>query len=217
MIRKMLVVAAAAAMPITAIAATTVVSGAAAAKVDATHYTVDCTGIAATAKFSPALTNAGGALSLETTTIKGTASSCTVTPTVGGTPVTITGAKIGGTLTNASSDHKCAGLATPTSTTGSLSVSWKSSPKLTAGTSVSSPNLVTGGTGANGHATFALTFNPTATGPFQGTDTGGSSTTDAQTVPTLGTILASCAGKGLKSVAIQPDANPGAGIALHLG
>ena len=214
MIRKMLVIAAAVAMPVSVIAATAGTASAA-TKVDASKYTVTCTGIAATAKFSPALTNAGGPASTETTKIKGTASSCTVTPTVGGTPVTITGAKVSGTLTNASSTHTCGGLATATTESGALTVKWKSSPALAAGSSVASPTSVLGAPGADGHATFGISFSG-VTGSFTGTDAGASSTNDAETALPISSILTTCA-KGLKSIAIVPDTNPGAGPALHLG
>jgi hypothetical protein len=209
MIRKMLVIAAAVAMPVSVIAATAGPAGAA-TKVDATHYTVSCTGIAATASFSPALTNAGGPSSNEKTTIKGTASSCTVTPTAGGTAVTISKASVKGVINDATSDHSCGGLASPTTETGSLSVKWKTSPALTSSTSVVIPTTVTGGIGADLHATFSIAFGPGATGPFQGTDGGTSSSTNAETVSTFGAIGTSCGSKsGLKSIKIQPNANGG--------
>jgi hypothetical protein len=216
MIRKLLIIAAAVAMPVSVIAATAGPAGAA-TKVDATHYTVSCTGIAATASFSPALTNAGGASSNEKTTIKGTASSCTITPTAGGTPVTVSKASVKGVINDATSTHTCAGLASPTTETGSLSVKWKTSPALTSSTSVVKPTTVTGGVGGDGHATFSIAFGTGASGPFQGTDGGTSSTTNAETVSTLSAIGTTCGSKsGLKSIKIQPNAN-GGGPALHAG
>ncbi len=211
MIRKMLILAAALAIPVTVVGAT---AGTASAKgsppVNATNYTAACTGIKATASFSPALTTNGGTASPETTKIKGSASSCTATPTSGGTPVTITSAKISGTITDASSTHTCSGLASPTTESGSLTIKWKTSPKLTSSTSVVNPTTVTGGIGADGHATFSIAFGPATSGPFQGTDNGTSSSTNAETTSTLSSILATCGGKkGLKSIAIQPNANGG--------
>ena len=213
MIRKMLVVAAAAAMPITAIAATGGISGAGAPKVDATTYTVACTGISATAKFSPALTTLGGPASNEATSIKGSATGCTVTPTLGGTPVSVTSVKISGTINNAGSTHTCGGLTTATSETGSLTAKWKTTPKLTAASSVVNPNSVLGGVGGDGHATFALSFGAATSGPFQGTDGGITSSNSAETVlPVAGPtgILALCGGKGIKSLAITTNTNLGA-------
>ncbi len=217
MIRKILVAAAAAAMPMTAIAATGTMAGAA-VKVDATHYTVDCTGIAATAKFSPALTNTATAPSNEATSISGSASGCTATPTAGGTPVSISGVKIKGTINSANSQHTCGGLVAATPTTGSLTLKWTTSPKLTSASSVVNPTTVQGAAGANGHATFSLAFGPQTSGPFQGTDNGTSSTTSAQTGPTTAQILTTCGAKGgLKKLAIVTNTNVGAPVAIHGG
>ena len=217
MIRKILVAAAAAAMPMTAIAATSTMAGAA-VKVDATHYTVDCTGIAATAKFSPALTNTATAPSNEATSISGSATGCTATPTSGGTPVTISGVKIKGTINSANSNHTCAGLVSATSETGSLTLKWKTSPKLTSSSSVVNPTTVQGGSGANGHGTFSLAFGPQTSGPFQGTDNGTSSSTSAQTGPTIAQVVATCGGKsGLKKLAVVTNTNAGAPVAIHGG
>ena len=210
MIRKMLIIAAAAAIPVSMIGATAATSSAATPKVDATNYTASCTGIAATASFKPALTSSGSATSNEATKIKGKASSCTATPTGGGTPVTITGATISGTINDATSDHSCGGLATATSETGSLKITWKTSPKLTNSTSVVNPSSVSGGVGADGHATFSITFGAATSGPFQGSDNGTSSSTNAETTTTLSQILTACGSKsGLKSIKIQPNANGG--------
>jgi len=215
MIRKMLVIAAAVAMPVSVIAATAGTASAGGPTVNASNYTVTCTGITAKASFSPALTNAGSASSPEVTKIKGSASSCTVTPTVGGTPVTITGAKVSGTITNPTSTHTCGGLATASTETGALTVKWKSTPKLSASSSVASPTSVMGAVGGDGHATFGISFSG-VTGDFAGTDAGASSTNDAETTTTVTSILTTCA-KGLKSINITADTNAGAGPALHLG
>jgi hypothetical protein len=215
MIRKMLVVAAAAAMPITAIAATGGFAAAAAPKIDATHYTVSCTKITATAKFTPALSTAGAPVSNQATAIKGSASGCTATPSAGGAAVTVVSAAISGTINDASSNHQCTGLLTPTTETGSLTIKWKTTQKLVSGTSVVNPGTVTGGAGGDGHATFTLGFNAATSGPFQGTDSGVSSSTDAETTTTVGAINGLCGGKkGLKSIAIVQDTNVGAQPAL---
>jgi hypothetical protein len=219
MIRKILVVAAAVAMPlgIVAVSGGGVAGAKAAPKVDATKYTLTCTGIAATAKFSPALTTNGGAASNEVTTIKGTASHCTATPNSGGTAVTITKASISGTITSADSTHTCGALASPTTESGNITTKWTTTPKLTATSSVLAVSQVQGGIGANGDATFGISYTG-ATGPFQGTDGGASDATSAQTSSTISTILASCNGKsGLKSIAIEPNTNSGAPTAIVLG
>ena len=214
MIRKMLVIAAAVAMPVSVVAATAGTAGAGAPKVNATDYTVTCTGITAKADFSPALTTAGGASSNEKTSISGKASGCTATPNGGGTPITVSGATLKGTINNATSTHTCGGLTSPTTETGSLSIKWKTNPKLTDTTSVVNPTTVTGGVGADLHATFQLAFGTATSGPFQGTDSGVSSSTNAETTIGISAIETACNGKGLKSVSIVANTNPGAGAAI---
>ena len=218
MIRKMLVIAAAVAMPVSVIAAT---AGPAAAvtKVNATNYTVTCTAIAATATFSPKLTNTATAASPEKTKIAGSVTKCTATPTTGGAAVKLSKGTVSGTITNASSTHTCAGLTTPTTETGSLKVTWTTIPAgtLLTATSTAFPTTVTGGAGGNGRATFTIAFSH-VTGSFQGSDSGASSTSDAQTTTTAASIFTTC-GKstGLTSIKIQADTNSGHGNAIHLG
>ena len=215
MFRKTLLIAAAVAMPLGIVAAT---GGIASAKgsppVSVANDTITCTGIAVSAKFSPALTLDGGATSNEATTIKGTASGCT---TAGPNPVTVTGVKVSGTINDPTSDHSCTGLSGSTPESGTLTLAYKTSPKSTPTTSVVTVSGVSGGTGDNGHATFSIGFSG-VTGAFTGTDSGASSTSDAQTTDTTAQIITSCNGKkGLKSIAVQPDTNTGAGAALHIG
>lgn len=218
MIRKMLVIAAAAAIPVTAIAVTGGISGATLTPVDATNYTVQCNTISAKATFSPALSTAGALVSNEATTILGKAGGCTATPSLGGTPVSITGGTISGTINNIASAHQCTGLLAPTSSTGSLKIVWKTAfgtPKLTNATSIVNPTSVLGGAGANGHATFALSFVAATSGPFQGTDSGASSSTSAMTTLTAGAINEQCGDLGgLISLAIVTNTNPGAAPAV---
>jgi hypothetical protein len=218
MIRKMLVIAAAVAMPVSVIAMTAGPAGAA-STVNATNYTVSCTGITAKATFSPALTTLGSTPGVETTKIAGTASGCTVTPTLGGTAVHVKKATISGTITNPTSSHTCTGLETATTETGSLKVKWTTTPKLSTTTSVVKPTTVTGAVGADLHATFAIAFGTGATGPFQGSDGGISSTTNAETVLGGPAINAQCATTaGLTTLGIQPNSvTNGGGPAFTVG
>jgi hypothetical protein len=216
MIRKVLTVAAAIAIPVSVVAATGTIAGAGAPKVDATNYTVSCTSITATAKFNPPLTSAGGAASNEATSISGSGSGCTVTPSSGGTPVTVSGVKIKGTINDATSTHTCGGLITPTTESGSLTAKWSASPKLTSSSSVINPTSVTGGAGADGNATFSLSYGMATSGPFQGTDSGTSSTTSAETTTSISDILTLCGGKGIKKLGITTNSNSSA-PAIHLG
>jgi hypothetical protein len=188
-------------------------------KVDATHYTVACSGFtSASVKFSKPQTTAGTATpSPATDTLKATLSGCSVTPSSGGAAVSVTGATLSGALTNASSYHKCGGSnGVPISITGKLTVKWKTTPKLTASSSV-----ITGSTATitidttNLAADFAVAGNST-TGPFQGTDGGAkdalSGTTGANSVTG---ILAACGStKGLTGLTLV---NPFSGSALTLG
>jgi hypothetical protein len=207
MIRKMLVIAAAVAIPVSMVAATGGVSGASSTvtPINASGRHVSCTGGAATAGFSPALhLVASTTSSPEVTKIKGTLAGCTVT----GTPtITITSAAIKGTITNALSNHGCVGLVGPTTETGNLTVTWKTVQKLVSKTSVLTAASVLGAAGGDGHGTFSISFSA-ATGSFSGNV--GTDSTDNETVPTSAALLGTCNTKsGLKSLAVQPDANTG--------
>jgi hypothetical protein len=191
----------------------------AATKIDATHYTVACSGFtSASVKFSKPQTTAGTATpSPATDTLKATLSGCSVTPSVGGTAVSVTGATLSGALTNSSSYHKCGGSSgVPISITGNLTVKWKTTSKLTASSSV-----ITGSTATitidttNLAADFAVAGTSTK-GPFQGTDSGAkdalSGTTGANSVTN---ILTACGSKkGLTGLTLV---NPFSGSALTLG
>src|SRR5665213_2198827 len=105
MIRKLMMVAAAAAMPLGVIAATGGIATAKALPTDASHDTVTCTGISGSVKFKPALTTSGSPSSSGTTSIKGALTGCT---TNGG--FSIVSNKVKGVLTSTST-HACTGLA----------------------------------------------------------------------------------------------------------
>ena len=220
MIRKLLVVAAAAALPVTVIAASGATAGAKAApKVDATNYTVSCTGITGSASFSPPLTiSSSGA---ETTKIKGSLSGCTATPSAGGTPIAITGAKVSGSFSTTTSTG-CAGLLGSTAESGSLTVKWKASPALAASSSVIPIASVTGGATSDLRASFmipgAVPGGP-ATGPFQGTNSGASDATSATSTQTEAQLTTLCLpggtptkpkpAKGIKKINLTvPESGP---------
>lgn len=223
MIRKLLVVATAVAMPISVIAAFGGTSGAAAVKVDATHYTVTCSGISGTVKFSPPVTTNESAGS-GTTSIKAVLTGCTATPTAGGTAIAITSAKVSGSLTTTrtAGENGCVALAGGSTATGTLTTKWKTTPKLLTATSSISVNSISGGVGSDGNASFQIPGtvpNGAASGAFQGTDSGNSDNTSAQTTePALTgptSLLATCEGKkGLKKLSIE---TPQTGNAVSLG
>ena len=218
MIRKLLLVAAATAMPLGMVAATGSIAGAGTPKVDATNYTLACTGISGEAKFKPALTFTSSGP--ETVSVKATLSGCTATPTLGGTPVTITSASVKGTLTDPSSTG-CTGLLGSTNTAGTLSTKFKTSPKLTDATSDVTVNSVNGGETADSqHGLFGIPGtipNGAASGPFQGTDGGAGDVTAAATVETVTDLTTACtSSKGLKDVHLT-NADSGSVNAVSLG
>lgn len=215
MIRKLLLVAAATAMPLGLIAATAGSSGAKAApKVNATNATVSCTGISGTASFKPAVTASETAGSGKTE-IKATLTGCTTSD-----GVTITKATASGTLTTTrtTGENGCLALAGGSSATGPLTTKWTTSPKLTSGSSVIQVKSIAGSVGSDGNATFSIpgnVANGAASGSFQGTNGGATDKTSAQTTTTAASILTTCEGKkGLSKISIE---SPASGAAVTLG
>ena len=213
MIRKLLLVAAATAMPLGMIAATAGTSAAKAPpKVNATTATVTCTGISGTASFKPSVTSNEPAGTTKTS-IKATLTGCTTND-----GVTVTKASVKGTLSDTHpAENGCLGLAGSISATGPLTTKWTTTPKLSSGASVINVNSLTGGIGSDGNATFSIpgsTPNGTPSGSFQGTDGGAGDATSAQTTTSADSILTTCGGKkGLKSIAIE---SPQSGAAVTL-
>jgi hypothetical protein len=214
MIRKLLLVAAATAMPLGFIAATGGLATASTPPVNATTATVTCTGITGTAKFSPAVTT-NEAAGPSTTSIKAVLTGCTTND-----GVTVTGAKVAGSLssTRTANENGCVALAESSSSVGNLTTKWKTTPKLTAPSSTIAVNSIAGSVGGNGHADFTIpgtTPNGAASGSFQGLNGGASDTTTAQSTATAATILSTCEGKkGLKSFTFT---SPVSGNAVSLG
>ena len=215
MLRKLLLVAAATAMPIGFIAASGgLASARPAPPVNATPASVTCTGISGSAKFSPAMTSDETAGS-GTTTIKAALTGCTTND-----GVTVTGAKVAGVLTSTSTagENGCAALAGSSSDTGNLTTTWKTTPKLVTKTSTIDVKSIAGSIGSDGNATFNIpgsTPNGAASGSFQGTNGGASERTAAQTTTSAASILTTCEGKkGLKSFDFT---TPASGAAVSLG
>jgi hypothetical protein len=215
MIRKLLLVAAATAMPLGIIAATgSLATAKAAPPVNATTATVTCTGITGSAKFVPPVTSNESA-GTGKTEIKAKLSGCTTSA-----GVTISSGSVSGTLTTTrtAGENGCVALAGGSSATGPLTTVWKTAPKLSSGNSVIQVNSIAGSVGSNGNATFKIpgtTPNGTPSGSFQGTNAGASDATSAQTTTSAATILSTCDGKkGLKSIGIT---TPASGAAVTLG
>jgi hypothetical protein len=214
MIRKLLLVAAATAMPLGFIAATTGTSSAGTPKVNATTATVSCTGISGTASFKPNVTTDESA-GTGKTSIKATLTGCTTND-----GVTVTKASVKGTLTTTrtAGENGCTALAGGSAAAGPLTTKWSTTPKLSSGASVINVTSIAGSIGGDGNATFSIpgnTPNGAPSGSFQGLNAGASDTTTAQTTTSALSILTTCeTGKGLKSISIE---SPASGAAVSLG
>ena len=210
MLRKLFVVAAAIAMPVSVVAVT---AGTAAAKKGPSPATdtATCHSLSGTVNFSPPLTNAGYTSGTETSTLSGTLTGCAA---AGTSPVSLTSGSLTGTFSAKPGSAKhpsgtCTGLLGTTKQKGSISVAWSSSPSV-APTAIQ-VKTVTGGTSGS-QATFSL--GGKYKGSFGGADKGKSSSTSAQTVQTVATLAGECAGAGISSINIV---GPSSGDAVTLG
>jgi hypothetical protein len=205
MIRKMLVVAAAIAMPVSIIAVSGGMAGASSPHTgSATTDTVSCTKIAGSVKFSPALTSKGYTDGVTTTTVTATLSGCTAKGTYS---VKVTGGSVTGTIKSTKGKGgTCTGLAAKSITdAGTLTTKWTATPAVpNSGLNIKS---IAGGV-KNNHGTFTIpgTTKGTAAGSFQGTNKGASDKTVAQTTDTTSQLLTACgSSKGLSSLAIETE------------
>ncbi len=153
MLRKLMLVAVAAAAPIGLIAVAGTAGASKTPPVNATNNTVTCTSLKGTVTFSPAVTTDESAGS-DTTALAVTFSKCT-TNAAG---LTVTSGKATGTLTGSrtANENGCTALAGGSTSAGSVSVAWKTKPALSSGDSVLAVNSEQGGDGADGHATFTI-------------------------------------------------------------
>jgi len=186
-------------------------------KVDATSYTVTCSGFTGSVKLSHAQTTAGSpSPSPQTDTLKGSLSGCTVGHG-SGTPVSVTGASLKGALTNPSSYHKCGSASSaPVTVTGSVTIAWKATPKLTATSSVIAGSSATLSVDTSDNSVDFTVDGASATGPFEGSNSGASDVIAGSTGPnTLAGLATSCASKkGLKGLNLV---SPPSGEAATLG
>ncbi|HMD47397.1 MAG TPA: hypothetical protein VKG43_14620 [Acidimicrobiales bacterium] len=206
MIRRILLVASACAIPLAGLAVTS--SVASGSSIDVTHDTIACSTFTGSLKFSPPLVS-GGSASSDTITVKGALSNCTD----GSSLLTGATGKLGGTLTGTS--NNCLSLLGSQAVTGSLTIKWKTTPKSTPTSSVDTPNSTTGVTaGADGNSAFVIPGSTpsSSTGAFQGNDNGASGSAYADTGETPTQLGAACAGKGIKKLTLVE----GAGNLSHL-
>jgi hypothetical protein len=210
--KKMLLGAAAIAMPLGLVASTGGIASAGVPKVDVTNATIDCTSVTGMVKFAPALTLTGG--SPENSNVKVQLSGCTVSGVSG---VTISAGKGAGVLHSAS--NSAVALLGPNAVTGQVKIKWTSNVKLTSKLSTVTVTVVTGGTPADGYASLAITAgNASVAGDFSGTDSGASSTLYTETTQTVGTLTTEAQGKkGIKSINLGTDGTHTTPNSLHLG
>lgn len=211
------VLLAATVIPTGAIAALGGSAGAKSVKVDATNYTATCSGFAGSVKFSQAETSAGTTNpSPATDALKGTLTGCTVNNGTG-SAVAISSAKLSGSLTNPLSYHKCGGSSgVPITVTGSVTIKWKTTPNLTAASTVITASSATLSIDVPNNAVNFAIEGSSATGPFQGSNSGATESVAGSTGAGSGaTLLASCASKkGLRGLTLV---SPLSGNAANLG
>lgn len=197
MIRKLLVVAAAIAMPVSIVA---VSGGMAGASGSPTTATASCTGLKGSIAFTPHLSSKGDGTTPITAKVTATLSGCK------GVGATVTAGSVSGSLKGAAGTASkpsgtCVGLASGNaSEVGTLTIKWTPSSVPATVLNVKSDD---GGT-SGGHGTFAIPGNvkSTVSGSFQGTDKGAKDKSLAETSLTAASILTSCT-KGIASLAIQ--------------
>ena len=203
--KKLLLTAAAVAMPVGLVAATGGIASAGAPKTDVTNASITCDTVSGSLKFAPALTLAGG--QPENSLVKLAVSGCTVSGAPG---VTVTAGKGTGVLH--SDSNNASGLLGSTAVTGQVKIKWTSNVKLTSKMSTVTVTFFTGGTSSDGFATLdILAGNASVTGDFSGTDAGASTSLHAETgqsVADLTTTLTAPKSKGIKSVTMV-SGNPG--------
>ena len=210
--KKLLLAAAAVAMPVGLVASTAGIAGAGGPAVDVSHNTITCTSVTGTAKFAPALV-LGGA-SPENTNVKIALGGCT-TDAAG---VTISAGKGAGVLHSAT--NNATALLGPTAVTGQINVKWTSNVELASKMSTVTVTVVTGGVPGDGYASLAVTAgNASVAGDFAGSDSGATSTLYSETTQTISTLTteATPPAKGIKSVTLGTDGTHTTPNSLHLG
>lgn len=207
MFRKMLVIAAAIAMPVSLVAVSSGVAGAKKGPSAATD-TATCTGLSGTISFSEPLTFAGYPSGTETTTVSGTLSGCTASGSyaVTGLSATLSGSFAGKPGSAKKPSGLCTGLLGTTKEKGTITVTWASSPGIAATTI--GLKSATGGTATDGNASFSL--GGKYKGSFGGSDKGAGSSVSAETTQSTTALSAECAGAGISSLSIvsPPSGNP---------
>jgi hypothetical protein len=211
MIRKMLVIAAAIAMPVSIVAASGGMAGASNSH-SAASDTVSCKTLSGTVTFSPKLDAKGYTAGHISTHVTATVTGCTVK---GSTHITITKGSVSGTLVGATgkttaATGKCTSLVGNTVESGTLTTTWtasKGGPVPKSGLGIKSVLGGTVGTSTTGHGTFTIpgTTKGAGTGSFVGTNKGGSDKAIAETALSPSAILGGCLKSGTSTLKIQTE------------
>lgn len=218
MIRRMVVIVAAIAMPVSLVAASSGVAGAAKPVFNgnATNYTISCKNLTGTVTFSKPLNLTGYTDgTVITTTVSGTLTGCKASKAAG--KVVVSGGTISGSLkgqpgTPGNPSGTCTGLlGNTTEGAGStLSTTWSGSPAITSGPTVLHVAQVSGGTYVGkksvsyGQFQISGALPNTASGSFQGSDAGASDLTTAATTLSTTALAGQCA-SGLSSLGIVAE------------
>jgi hypothetical protein len=188
-------------------------SHAAAPPIDVTDNTATCNTInKGVLKFKPPLINGGTTATV--VSIAGKLAGCTTD--AAGVTINDFKSSFKGAINTPNND--CAGLVGPSTATGTITIKWNATPKITPTSTVvtvSSGDVTTGVFSASwggAYGYFGLGVNPrpsgtpgsplSSTGAFTGGDGGASSTSDAITQEDLAVILGQCAAKGVKALNI---------------
>ena len=165
--KKLLLLAAGAALPVGMLAATTGIAGASNHKSDASQASVSCSSVNGDLKFAPALVN-GGTLP-GNVTVKLMVSGCAVSGVSG---VEIAYGSASGALHLA--NNSASALLGTVAVTGSVDIHWKTaSGKLAWPKSTVTVSSVVGASGADGYASLSIAPGTAAVaGDFAGTDAG---------------------------------------------
>jgi len=211
MFRKLLLVGAAIAMPVSIVAVSGGMAGASNPHTAATD-SVACKDITGTLTFSPKIDAKGYTSGHISTKISATVTGCTVT---GSTPITITKGTIAGTLVGATGtktkpDGQCTGLGKGGSEIGNLTTTWTASKGGPVPNSVLGVKSNIGGTvgsGSTEHGTFSIpgATKGTSSGSFLGTNKGASDKSQSETKLTYGSVASTCLKSGLTSLAIVQE------------
>jgi hypothetical protein len=211
MIRKLLVVAAAIAMPISIVAVSGGVASAAnphtaANPQTAATDTIICKDISGKVTFSPKEDKNGYTSGSIHSSISATLTGCTVS---GATHETVSKGVVTGTLvgtagTVAKPAGKCSSLVGNSVDVGSLTTKWTATPAVP--NSVLGVKSVTGGTHGS-YGTFKIpgSTKGTPSGSFLGANHGSSDTSTSQTVLSAGTLITDCDNSGLSTLSITTD------------